>query len=75
MMEYVENRNLLEYVSQNVPLGHEQARHYFAQLVSVLEYLYGELKVTHRGSKCENVLLDRYGALTNITITIIIISV
>jgi serine/threonine protein kinase len=70
VMEYVENGNLLEYVNQNGRLSEEQARRYFAQLISVLEYLHRELKVAPRGLKCKNVLLDRYGALTDIMIII-----
>jgi serine/threonine protein kinase len=60
VMEFAENGNLLDYVNSNGRLPEDQARRYFAQLVSVLEYLHFELKVAHRDLKCENVLLDRY---------------
>jgi serine/threonine protein kinase len=60
VMEYVENGNLLNDVNTNGRLAEDQARCYFAQLVSVLEYLHNELKVAHCDLKCENVLLDRY---------------
>ena len=60
VMEYVENGNLLDYVNGNGRLSEDQARRYFTQLVSVLEYLHVEKKVAHRDLKCENVLLDRY---------------
>ncbi|OHT07540.1 CAMK family protein kinase [Tritrichomonas foetus] len=60
VMEYVENGNLLDYVNSNGRLSEEQARRYFAQLISVLEYLHEEKKVAHRDLKCENVLLDKY---------------
>jgi serine/threonine protein kinase len=60
VMEYVENGNLLDYVNTNGRLSEDQARRYFGQLVSVLEYLHLERKVAHRDLKCENVLLDRY---------------
>jgi serine/threonine protein kinase len=59
-MEFAENGNLLDYVNNNGRLSEDQARRYFAQLISVLEYLHRELKVAHRDLKCENVLLDRY---------------
>jgi serine/threonine protein kinase len=60
VMEFAENGNLLDYVNSNGRLAEDQARRYFAQLVSVLEYLHFELKVAHRDLKCENVLLDCY---------------
>ena len=60
VMEYAENGNLLDYVNNNGRLSEDQARRYFAQLISVLEYLHVEKKVAHRDLKCENVLLDRY---------------
>lgn len=60
VMEFVENGNLLDYVNNNGRLSEDQARRYFGQLVSVLEYLHHVKKVAHRDLKCENVLLDRY---------------
>ncbi|KAK8861080.1 hypothetical protein M9Y10_012775 [Tritrichomonas musculus] len=60
VMEYVQNGNLLDYVNNNGRLSEDQARRYFGQLVSVLEYLHEEKKVAHRDLKCENVLLDKY---------------
>ena len=60
VMEYVENGNLLEHVNNNGRLNEEQARRYFAQLISALEYLHIDQKVAHRDLKCENVLLDKY---------------
>jgi serine/threonine protein kinase len=60
VMEFVANGNLLDYVNNNGRLSEDQARRYFAQMLSVLEYLHYERKVAHRDIKCENVLLDRY---------------
>jgi serine/threonine protein kinase len=60
VMEFVENGNLLDYANQNGCLAEDQARRYFAQLVSVLQYLHKDKKVAHRDLKCENILLDRY---------------
>ncbi|OHT00583.1 CAMK family protein kinase [Tritrichomonas foetus] len=60
VMEYVENGNLLDYVNNNGRLNEEQARKYFCQLISALEYLHKEQKVAHRDLKCENILLDKY---------------
>jgi hypothetical protein len=59
-MEYAENGSLLRYVMMNGPMSEAQARHYFSQLVSVLEYLHRDLRVCHRDVKAENLLLDRH---------------
>ena len=59
VMEYVENDNILNYVNTNGELPEDQARHYFCQLVSVLEYLHEEKHIAHRDLKAENVMLDR----------------
>jgi serine/threonine protein kinase len=60
VMEYAENGNLHEYMHQHGRLPEDQARRYFAQLISVLEYLHRDVKIAHRDLKPENILLDRY---------------
>jgi serine/threonine protein kinase len=59
-MEHAENSSLLRYVTRNGPMTEDLARHYFSQLVSVLEYLHTNLRVCHRDVKAENLLLDRH---------------
>jgi serine/threonine protein kinase len=60
VMEFAENNTLLHAILANGPLSETTARHYFSQLVSVLEYLPSELHVCHRDVKAENLLLDRH---------------
>lgn len=59
-MEYAENGNMLNFINIKGQLNEMQARHYFSELISVLEYLHDVKKVAHRDLKAENILLDRY---------------
>jgi serine/threonine protein kinase len=59
-MEYAGQESLLRFVVTNGYVSENQARHYFAQIISVLEYLHGERRVCHRDVKSENMLLDRH---------------
>jgi serine/threonine protein kinase len=60
VMEYAERGTILRYVNEYGRLPEVQARRYFSQLLSALEYLHDVRKVAHRDLKAENVLLDRH---------------
>jgi serine/threonine protein kinase len=60
VIEFAENGNMLDFINGKGQLTESQARNYFSQLVSVLEYLHFEKMVAHRDLKAENILLDRY---------------
>jgi serine/threonine protein kinase len=56
--EYAPNGTMIDYVTERGALSEEQLQYYFAQLVSVLDYLHNVKKVAHRDLKLENILLD-----------------
>jgi hypothetical protein len=60
VMELVENGNMLDYVNSQGRLPEDQARCYFCELISALDYLHHARFVAHRDLKAENVLLDRH---------------
>ena len=57
-MEYVENWNLLEYIKQKGRLSEGRARHYFEEIIYVLDYLYKDQKVEQIDIPFEKLLLD-----------------
>ncbi|OHT01085.1 5'-AMP-activated protein kinase catalytic subunit alpha-2 [Tritrichomonas foetus] len=59
IQEYVENGSILNYVNLHGNLSEKQARRYFSQIISAVEYLHDVVKVAHRDLKAENVLLDK----------------
>jgi serine/threonine protein kinase len=60
VMEFAQHDSLLKYMMRNGQLPETQARHYFSQLLSVLEYLHKDLRVCHRDVKADNLVLDRH---------------
>jgi serine/threonine protein kinase len=58
VMEYAPNGNLRDFLRENRQIPESQARVFFAQLFSVLEYLHLVRKVAHRDLKADNILLD-----------------
>lgn len=59
VMEYAESGSILTFINKIGRLPEPQARRYFSQLLSGIEYLHNEKQVAHRDLKAENVLLDR----------------
>jgi serine/threonine protein kinase len=60
VMELLEHGNMLEYVNGHGRLNEDQARRYFCEIISALDYLHNWRFVAHRDLKAENILLDRH---------------
>ena len=60
VLEYAENGNMEDFLKDRGPLAEIQARHFFYELISVLDYLHDEMHIAHRDIKAENILLDRF---------------
>lgn len=56
-MEYVKSGELFDYIVEKGRLPEEEARHFFQQIISGLEYCHRNM-VVHRDLKPENLLLD-----------------
>ncbi|XP_008216122.1 testis-specific serine/threonine-protein kinase 3 [Nasonia vitripennis] len=57
-MRYAENGDLLEFIRQTGPVPENQAKLWFRQITSGLQYLH-KMNIAHRDLKCENILLSR----------------
>ena len=63
MMEYIEDGDLFDYISEKSFLSESKACYFFRQLISVMEYL-SSLGICHRDIKPENILLtDNYSQI------------
>ena len=57
VMEYVKSGELFDYIVEKGRLGENEARHFFQQIISGVEYCHRNM-VVHRDLKPENLLLD-----------------
>jgi serine/threonine protein kinase len=60
VMEYAANGSMSDFIAERSRLNELQARHYFSQLISVIDYLHNQRMVAHRDLKGDNILLDRH---------------
>ena len=58
IMELGEGGELFDYTCAHKRLSEKKARHFFRQLISVVEYCHGNF-IVHRDLKLENILLDK----------------
>ena len=58
VMELIEGTTLLDRLNHGPDLPEWRIRHYFVELLSVLNYLHNTLKVAHRDLKNENIMID-----------------
>ena len=59
-MEFIEGGSLFDIISNSGPFSEDIARHYFVQLLSVLDYIHNTLNIIHRDIKIENILIDKF---------------
>lgn len=57
IMEYVEGGELFDYLVRRKRLHADEARHYFQQIISGVDYCH-RFNICHRDLKPENLLLD-----------------
>ncbi|KAL3513137.1 hypothetical protein ACH5RR_025854 [Cinchona calisaya] len=60
VMEYVKSGELFDYIVEKGRLQEDEARHFFQQIISGVEYCHKNM-VVHRDLKPENLLLDSRG--------------
>jgi serine/threonine protein kinase len=58
VMELAQSGSLSRYLADQGRLAEEDARHFFYEIISVLDYLHNTKKVVHRDLKPQNILLD-----------------
>jgi len=58
IMEFLEGGSLLDLISANALIPDDVVRHYFVQIVMILEYLHKEKHMVHRDIKAENIMID-----------------
>jgi serine/threonine protein kinase len=58
LLELAGRGNLRDRINSHGFLNEDDARHYFCQIVCVLDYMHNEKHIAHRDLKCENILFD-----------------
>ncbi|OHS98880.1 hypothetical protein TRFO_34784 [Tritrichomonas foetus] len=61
VMEHVQGESIHEHLKKYGHFPEWLCKHYFCQLISVLDYLHNELRIAHRDLKLDNIMVDRHG--------------
>lgn len=59
VMEYLSEGSLLSYIRERKTISEEEAKKFFSQICSAVEYLHECCHIAHRDLKLENILLDQ----------------
>jgi serine/threonine protein kinase len=58
LMEFAENGELFDFISNTGKFSEPTARYFFMQILSALGYMHNNIGVCHRDLKPENILMD-----------------
>ena len=61
VMENVEGTSLHQHIKEHGAFPEWLCKHFFCQIICVLDYLHNKLKIAHRDLKLDNIMLDRNG--------------
>lgn len=58
IMDFAQEGEIFDIISNTGPFSEEIARHYFIQIIAALNYMHNSVGICHRDLKPENILMD-----------------